>query len=213
MLSLPFALRYRLAYDATMLGKVLAVLTRTVFSSYVCRAREVGIDHAQCGAVTFIQRFGGSLNLNVHFHMLALDGVYAPGREDQPEFFPLRAPEDKEVARIASALAKGIPALWKRQGLGAQEGAQESDPDNPDRLSQDEPWLAALYTASVCGRIGRRATAAGDAIDPESMDAASPRCAASLRHERNGGRRSFPKVGPEPFLTHNSRLLSVAGHH
>jgi hypothetical protein len=26
--------------------------------------------------VTFIQRFGDALNLNVHFHMLAQDGVY-----------------------------------------------------------------------------------------------------------------------------------------
>jgi hypothetical protein len=31
---------------------------------------------AQTGAVTLIQRFGGALNLNVHFHMLFLDGVY-----------------------------------------------------------------------------------------------------------------------------------------
>ena len=32
--------------------------------------------HAQCGAVTFVQRFGDALNLNVHFHSLVL--------EDQP---------------------------------------------------------------------------------------------------------------------------------
>ena len=31
---------------------------------------------AKTGFVTFIQRFGGSLNLNIHFHMLCLDGVY-----------------------------------------------------------------------------------------------------------------------------------------
>jgi hypothetical protein len=71
VLSLPFALRYRLAYDASLLGEVLAALTRTVFGSLRRRAREVGIEHGQCGTVTFIQRFGGSLNLNVHFHMLA----------------------------------------------------------------------------------------------------------------------------------------------
>ena len=29
---------------------------------------------AQTGAVTLIQRFGSALNLNVHFHMLFLDG-------------------------------------------------------------------------------------------------------------------------------------------
>jgi len=29
---------------------------------------------ARMGAVTLIQRFGGSLNLNIHFHMIFLDG-------------------------------------------------------------------------------------------------------------------------------------------
>jgi hypothetical protein len=28
------------------------------------------------GAVTLIQRFWSALNLNIHFHMLCLDGVY-----------------------------------------------------------------------------------------------------------------------------------------
>jgi hypothetical protein len=31
------------------------------------------------GAMTLIQRFGSALNLNMHFHMLFLDGVYRPG--------------------------------------------------------------------------------------------------------------------------------------
>ncbi|VAX14567.1 hypothetical protein MNBD_GAMMA24-1589, partial [hydrothermal vent metagenome] len=31
---------------------------------------------ARTGAVTLIQRFGSALNLNIHYHMLFLDGVY-----------------------------------------------------------------------------------------------------------------------------------------
>jgi hypothetical protein len=31
---------------------------------------------AHTGAVTLIQRFGSALNLNIHFYMLFLDGVY-----------------------------------------------------------------------------------------------------------------------------------------
>jgi len=40
-------------------------------------ARKAGPTHgsASTGAVTLIQRFGSALNLNVHFHMLLLDGV------------------------------------------------------------------------------------------------------------------------------------------
>ena len=64
VLSFPYALRYRLAYDATLVSDVLAVFTRTVFPSLIRRAREFGaVRKAQCGAVTFIQRFGSALNL------------------------------------------------------------------------------------------------------------------------------------------------------
>ncbi len=34
---------------------------------------------ARTGALTLIQRFGSALNLNIHFHMLFLDGVYVDG--------------------------------------------------------------------------------------------------------------------------------------
>jgi hypothetical protein len=80
VLSLPFALRYRLAYDARLTSAVLGLFVRAVFASLRRRARrQWGITRAKCGAVTFVQRFGDALNLNVHFHSLVLDGVYAAG--------------------------------------------------------------------------------------------------------------------------------------
>jgi len=78
VLSLPFALRYRLAYDASLTSAVLALFVRTVFASLRRRARaRLGAQRTQTGAVTFVQRFGDALNMNVHFHSLVLDGVYA----------------------------------------------------------------------------------------------------------------------------------------
>ena len=77
VLSLPFSLRYRLAYDAPLTAAVLGVFVRTVFGSPRRRARtQRGIERARCGAVTFVQRFGDALNLNIHFHSLVRDGVY-----------------------------------------------------------------------------------------------------------------------------------------
>ena len=35
---------------------------------------------AQTGSVTLIQRFDSALNLNVHFHMLFLDGIYTKNK-------------------------------------------------------------------------------------------------------------------------------------
>ena len=41
---------------------------------------------ARCGAVAFIQRFSDALNLDPHFHTLALDGIYVVNGEGEPVF-------------------------------------------------------------------------------------------------------------------------------
>ena len=52
VLSLPFALRYRLAYDAKLVTDVLHIFANTVFASLLGRACEYGaVRRAQCGAV------------------------------------------------------------------------------------------------------------------------------------------------------------------
>lgn len=40
----------------------------------VKKLRQRGIKNAQTGGILVIQRLGGSLNLNVHFHAIFLDG-------------------------------------------------------------------------------------------------------------------------------------------
>ena len=40
----------------------------------------------QTGAVTLIQRFGSALNLNLHYHLLFLDGAYTQGDSHRLEF-------------------------------------------------------------------------------------------------------------------------------
>src|SRR5690606_26762430 len=47
---------------------------------------------AVTGAVTLIQRFGSALNLNVHFYLLVLDGVYRREGEGRLRFVPVPAP-------------------------------------------------------------------------------------------------------------------------
>jgi len=40
--------------------------------------------------VTFVQRFGSALNLNPHFHVLMLDGVYASDTKGAAPAFRLK---------------------------------------------------------------------------------------------------------------------------
>ncbi len=99
VLSLPHSLRYRLAYDTRLTSDVLRIFVRRVFASLRRRARlNWPIDDPQCGAVTFVQRFGGALNLNVHFHTLVLDGIY--DARNGMRFRLLAPPDDDEVERV-----------------------------------------------------------------------------------------------------------------
>ncbi len=69
VLTLPIPLRYRVAYDRNLCSDVLGVFIRTVLRSLRRRAkRHLGIDRGQSGSVTQIQRWGGAVNLNVHYH-------------------------------------------------------------------------------------------------------------------------------------------------
>jgi hypothetical protein len=149
VLSLPFELRYRLAYDSGLVREVLRIFIQTVFSSLRRRARQYrGIRKAQCGGVTFVQRFGGAINLNIHFHSLILDGIYYEDANKEIRFQKLPPPDDSEVARVTACIVKKIHRLLERKDLGPQANPGEGDP-----LLRDQPLLAELYGASVQGRI------------------------------------------------------------
>ena len=114
VLTLPYPLRYRCAYDARLTSAVLRAFVRALFAELRRRTqRQWGVRTEQCGTVTFIQRFGSALNLNVHFHTLALDGAYTYtiGQGEAPRFLPLPPPSAGEVARVLAGTARRIQRL------------------------------------------------------------------------------------------------------
>ena len=124
---------------------ILRVFVRAVFGSLRRRTRpkRAGSGPTLGGAVTFVQRFGGALNLNVHFHTLVLDGTYRSEENDPTlRFNPAPPPESEELERVLKRVVRGIFRVIERRGLG----------DEPDQLSEDDPLLAQLLAASVQGR-------------------------------------------------------------
>lgn len=110
VLSLPRALRYLLAYDGKLLRAVSSAAMREVFRFLRLRARKVlgllSTRHALPGALIAVQRFGSSLNLNIHFHSLVLDGVYARDAFGTPTFFELPPPTLEDLNRVVARVAK-----------------------------------------------------------------------------------------------------------
>jgi hypothetical protein len=114
VLTLPYPLRYRCAYDAKLASDVLRAFARALFAELRRRVRRHWrACDLHCGAVTFLQRFGSALNLNLHFHTLALDGAYTGirGPEAPTRFLPLPPPDDDEVMPVLAGTARRLERL------------------------------------------------------------------------------------------------------
>lgn len=131
--------------------------------------------------MAFIQRFSDALNLDPHFHVLVLDGIYVNDGKGEPVFRRVSLPADMEVACVAERIHRRVERLMEKRGLGPQ-----ANPDEADSLRHDEPLLAELYSASVSGRVatgpraGMRIARVGDKVDPENGALPSSPCCASV---------------------------------
>ena len=76
VLSLPKRLRPFLHHDPDTAGAVLRIFLRAIRTT-LRRASSGAPADAQLGAVSFLHRFGSSLNPHLHFHLVVLDGVFS----------------------------------------------------------------------------------------------------------------------------------------
>jgi hypothetical protein len=149
VLSLPHRLRYLLAWDHELCRAVLAVYARALLSFQRRRALRRGLRGGHSGCVTVIQRFGGGLNLNVHFHTLVLDGVFTEGEGGALRFRPLPPPTDDEVGVVLATIYARVCRLLRRRGFDASA----ADLSRPDPVADESPMLAGISSASIQGRI------------------------------------------------------------
>ncbi len=150
VLSVPFPLRWLFASKPEVLGPILAIVQRVIA---VWLADQAGVERAraQCGAVTLIQRFGSALNLNVHFHMLWLDGVYEPlaTRPGKPRLHRTRAPTSAQLTALAGTIAHRVCRHLARQGWLEGEGDSAHLSDS----AGDDDAMDALRMCSITYRI------------------------------------------------------------
>jgi len=150
VLSFPYALRFLFATRPAVMGRVLGIVYRTLATHQIRKAGHTQRS-ARTGAVTLIQRFGSALNLNIHFHMLLLDGVYTGGHavQAQPRFQRVKAPDRAELEQLAYAISERTGCYLERQGLLVR------DLDNSYLAlePQDDTGLEGVLGSSITYRI------------------------------------------------------------
>lgn len=130
------------------MGRVLGIVHRAI-SSHLIQKSGFTRKTAQTGAVTLIQRFGSALNLNVHFHMLFLDGVYTETKHGRIRFQRTNGPGQKELTELVHTISHRVARYLEREGI------LERDEENSylNLENADEDPMHQVLGCSVSYRI------------------------------------------------------------
>ncbi len=112
VLTVPYRLRYQLAWNHGLSRAVLRVYSRVLLGLYARGARARGVPGGRTGSVTVLQRAGGTLNGNLHFHTLVLDGVFTEAPGGALAFHPARGRATPRSRRYWRRSATGCSGCW-----------------------------------------------------------------------------------------------------
>jgi len=157
VISFPFPLRFLFAAYPQAMGKVLRIVYRAI-STYLIHKAGFSLKDGATGAVTLIQRFGSALSLNIHFHILFLDGVYVHRDNRPPRFQRVKAPDKGELEKLIQLISQRVGHCLERQGLLEQDTESawlDLDPaEDTDATPDKAGWaLPHLLGSSVSYRI------------------------------------------------------------
>lgn len=107
VISFPFPLRHLFATYPQAMGRVLGIVCRAI-STHLTHKDGFSLKEGATGAVTLIQRFGSALNLNIHFHILFLDGVYLYRDNRPPRFHRVKAPDKGELEDLVQRISQRV---------------------------------------------------------------------------------------------------------
>jgi hypothetical protein len=155
VVTMPFPLRFPLAFDGKLIGQVVRIFTDTVAGWYRRRHIERGLQPGETGAVTVIQRANSDLRLNPHLHTIFLDGVYSPDGDGKGQMFhPAPAPTQDEIEALVGRASKRILRFLQRRGvitLVTAPGDSEVTVVADESMGEKDPLLAKLLAAATAG--------------------------------------------------------------
>ncbi len=137
VLSLPFELRRLAAFDAKVLAALARIFAEALSDRYRQWGSREGLGPSQTGAITFVQRFGSSLNLNVHLHVVVLDGVFVRDATEHPVFHAAPPPSRRELDHVLERVHRRASAWLVRHGYVDESPLEARSNDMPSPTPLD----------------------------------------------------------------------------
>ncbi len=113
VLTLPKRLRWHIHRDAKLCSKVLKIFMDEVQKKL--RATSAAGSDSQFGAVTFLQRFGSTLNIHPHFHSCVMDGMFVP--DGDIVRFQEAQIDHSDICEVRTNVRRRVLKLFARQGI------------------------------------------------------------------------------------------------
>ncbi len=201
VLSLPYDVRARAAFNAAFLTTLVRAFATALGDRHRKWARSIALKDAEFAAITFIQRFGSSLNLNVHLHVVVVDGVFS--RDSNGLAFTAASPPTRaEMLDVVRKVKRRIDKL------------------SESTLEMKQPLAACARVALSRGEV-RAVTATLEASDeptpPEPRDGSAVdedgyNLEATVRIPANDdfGREHLLRYGARPPMS-LARLIELPG--
>lgn len=148
-LTFPVPIRLCLAVRPKVMARALDI-AHLVIDEYYRKKANLKSTNSKSGAVTLIQRFGGSLNLNIHFHQLFVDGCYELNEQKEPiGFWVATPPTVKEIEQVLTKIIHKLTKYLERQKIIIRD-----DDDGGFQIPiPDEDTLSKLQASSVTYRF------------------------------------------------------------
>ena len=197
VLTVPWKRRWLLARHPELALGVLRIAIGRIERWY---RRATGSRDGQGGAVTVIQRFGSSLALNLHFHVVALDGVYVTGGDGRPSFRQA-TPHQADVEALVAEIWRAAERWLRRQGHPADDEVEPDDEDASALLQQASLEGLEAVGARAGQRVRRTQRLGGREM------ALPPRCASCEGYNLHAGVsvRGADRDGLERLLRYTLR--------
>jgi hypothetical protein len=186
VVSFPMPLRFWMARDSRLLTTVLGIVIRVISGHQRRQAQAQEFNRGESGSVTLVQRFGGSANLNIHFHTLMIEGAYRIEKEAKDlEYRRLKPPTDEAVHKVLTLIQKRVVRALVKRGYLSSENAEGGSNDQFNSRGDDPELTELCHGASIQNKIalgpraGERVRKVGSfGLSGEPILQTGPRCAS-----------------------------------
>ena len=157
VMTFPVQIRLWLAKSKPLAAWVCAKVAQCL---QVHLRSESGIEEGKTCFVSFVQRFGSAANLNVHLHIIALDGCYEEKSTGRMKFCPSSAPREDSILKLIEEISQKINNHLLKKGylepVDDNPVVGVTDPlfDSSEDLHLPAPAASVAYKIAFGERAG-----------------------------------------------------------